>query len=136
MIGNGYWSCGIAVEWKYAGSGEWGWGAWVEYLDDGFVNDNTDAGVVSTEGTLHTRYPVRHGETADALTVAIDVIRADAERLGITWKNPKVWYRGEEPAPGTEGMPWGWRRMLNTQSDRLGWEHYYAKARSLEAKRS
>ena len=128
MIGNGYWSTGITVTWQYSGSGDYGWAASLEYLDDGFCNDDADVGRVSTEGTLHTRYAVRQGETADALTVVIDTIKADAERLGIRWgavtPGATVYYKGDgedEDFP----PPDGWREMVNAQAERLGWQSGY-----------
>ena len=125
MIGNGYWATGITVLWQYSGSGDYGWSARVEYLDGGFCNDDADKGQVSTEGILHTRYAVRDGKTADALTVVIDTIKADAERLGVRWpapgqSKPHVYYKGDgedEDYP----PPDGWRELVDAQAARLGW---------------
>ena len=132
MIGKDYWATGITVNYGYSGSGAYGWGAEVKYFDAGFCSDDTDAGRVSTEGELRTRYYVRQGETADALTVAIDTIKADAERLGITWQdNASVYYKGdgedsEDPAPE------GWRDLVDSHTRRLGWQAIYGGKISAE----
>lgn len=124
MIGNGYWAVGITV-WH---SPERGWRARVEYKDDGFVNDRPWAGQISTEGVLETRYWVDDSSAGDGLTVAVDLIKADAERLGITWKHmpevssPTVYYdeNNEDYLP-----PDGWHGLMNAQAVRLGWPPYY-----------
>ena len=133
MIGKDYWSTGITVNYGYSGSGAYGWGAEVKYyFDAGLSSDDTDAGRVSTEGELRTRYYVRQGSEADALTVAIDVIKADAERLGITWQdNASVYYKGdgedvEYPAPE------GWRDLVDAHTRRLGWHAIYGSTVSTE----
>lgn len=123
MIGNTYWSTGILVRHD---NGKWH--ATVEYFDNGFVDDNADDRRVSTEGKLHTRYYLRDGKHADALTIAIDTVKADAERLGITWRD--VWateakatiYMDDE-----ETAPAGWRELANAQARRLGWEPCYSE---------
>lgn len=125
MIGNGYWSTGITVNYNYSGQGAYGWGAEVKYLDAGFCSDDADAGIVSTEGELRTRYYVRQGSEADALTVVIDVIKADAERLGITWQDTAcVYYKGDGE-DGDNPAPDGWRELVDAQSRRLGWHTIY-----------
>lgn len=132
MIGSGYWSIGITVAWTYAGGGDYGWRASLSFLDDGFCSDDADQGVVSTEGKLQTRYAVREGDTADALTVVIDTLIADAQRLGILLAQPgggtaALYYEGdgendEFPPPD------GWRELLGQHADRLGWRRLYGSA--------
>lgn len=124
MIGSGYWSTGITVEYRYAGQGDYGWAAKVAYLDDGFVDDNPGARNISTEGTLHTRYAVRDcTDGTSALAAVIDVIKADAERLGITWKTPAIYYQGDGHIENIDDLPApeGWRQMLRDQAQRIGW---------------
>jgi hypothetical protein len=128
VIGTGWWSTGITVAWQYSGMGRQGWAATLDYYDDGFCNDNPDKGEVSTEGTLRTRYAVRPGDTSDALTVVIDVLKADAERLGIRWTAggdgvPSLYYKtdGEDPECPP---PLGWRELLRAHAIRLGWRTY------------
>ena len=132
MIGSGYWTTGITVRYGYSGMNLYGWAASVGFYDDGFCSDDTDSGTISTEGTLRTRYYVREGAGpgADALAAAIDVIKADAERLGIRFRQdglmtPHVYYQGDgedEDWP----PPAGWRELVDAQSARLGWEGLYA----------
>jgi len=127
MIGKDYWSAGITVRYAYAGGGRMGWCAELSYLDGGFCDDSPERGIVSTEGVLRTRYVIPASEAADVLTVAIDALKADAERLGITWRDPSVYYKydGEdEDGP----PPDGWRELLGSQADRLGWRRLYAAA--------
>jgi hypothetical protein len=112
MIGSAYWSTGISV-----GYSDERWVASAKFLDDGFANDDVDDLRISTEGTLHTRYYVRDGKHVDALTVVIDTVKADAERLGIVWKDPHIYvntHDGEVPA--------AIQRLVDRQAVRLGWE--------------
>lgn len=121
---SGYWSTGITVSHN---NGKWS--ASVNFLDDGFANDDPDAGAISTEGALHTRYFVTDGENIDGLTAAIDTVKADAERLGITWRrdvmSPGVYMRGDAEDPDWPA-PAGWRELVNAQSERLGWTPIYS----------
>lgn len=146
MIGTRYWSTGITVRYAYAGAsrregilvGQYGWMASLNFLDDGFNNDDRDSGQIATEGELRTRYFVRaHAEPASAdeiqeghrkaLQVAIDVLCADAERMGIHFgtaaSGPWLYYQGDG-----ESAEWpppdGWRLLLAEQATRLGWETY------------
>jgi len=123
MIGSSYGSTGITVVHTYAGGGEDGWAATLDYLDGGFCNDEPGKGIVSTEGTLRTRYCVRDGSCADPLGTAIDVLRADAERMGILWREPCLYYRGDGESPDWP-PPDGWRDMLAAQAERIGWRTY------------
>lgn len=120
MIGNSYWSTGITLTYH---DGEWG--ASLTFLDAGFLDDDADAGQVSTEGTLRTRYAVHDGDEVDGLTAAIDALMADAARLGIEWRRmpgvaPSL-FTDEAEAPGWE-WPAGWRELVGAQAERLGWE--------------
>jgi hypothetical protein len=126
LIGDRYWATGITVHADPEHMDRWT--AEVVYVDDGLPggDDNTDKGVISTEGRLYTRYAVRPGDTADALTAAIDVIKADAERIGVTWaKDATVCYIGAGrwdvfPPPAR------WRETVNAQAVRLGWRPAYS----------
>jgi len=132
MIGNGYWATGISVKYGYHGSGLYGWSAQVRFYDDGFAgDDNTASGAIVTEGTLGTRYFICDGDTpeGDGLAAAIDAVKADAERLGITWHReenvrPSVYCDHEEDGDG----PDGWRKLVDAQSARLGWQPAYSTA--------
>lgn len=132
MIGNGYWATGITVRYGYHGSGMYDWSAEVRFRDDGSAGDgDTDSAAVTTEGTLKTRYLVCEGTDPDidALAVVIDAVKADAERLGITWSGwsglPTVYYQGDGDDEGYP-PPDGWRDMVNAQAIRLGWRPVYA----------
>jgi hypothetical protein len=125
MIGNGYWSTGIVVAYS-----DWHGGAWsaeVEYFDSGFCDDDAANGIISTQGKLNTRYAVRDGSEA-TLTAVIDVIKADAERLGITFRAgggaPNVYYKGDGEN-GNYPPPPNWRGLIDAQSRRLGWQTVY-----------
>ena len=131
MIGSGYWATGITVRYGYSGMNLYGWAATVEFYDDGFCSDDTDRSTISTEGMLRTRYYVREGTHTDAaaLATAIDTVKADAEWLGITFRDdgvmaPCVYYQGDgedEDYP----PPAGWREMVDAQAARLGWRGLY-----------
>jgi hypothetical protein len=116
-----YWSTGITV---HQNTDTHGWAASLDYLDDGFVNDDPDAGRVSTEGTLRTRYFVRGTGTTSGLSAAIDALVADAARLGIVFREPSLYYRGDgesEDFPAPEG----WRETLAREAARIGWRTIY-----------
>jgi hypothetical protein len=53
------------------------------------------------------------------------VLRADAERLGIQWRDPTVYYKGDGEDPEYP-PPDGWRELLAAQAARLGWYSIYA----------
>ena len=131
MIGNGYWATGITVKHGYSGMNLHGWAANVDFYDSGFCDDNPDAAAISTQGILSTRYFVREGDSpdTDGLAAAVDAVKRDAERLGITWGAdaavpPTVYYIGDgedEDFP----PPDGWRELVNAQARRLGWKPLY-----------
>jgi hypothetical protein len=120
MISNdtGYWATGITVK-HHNGK----WTASVTFHDNGFANDDPDAGRISTEGTLHTRYYIADGEQVDGLTAAIDAVKADAERLGIIWRTPTVYM--DQDGEGSDDSA-GWRSLVDSQAERLGWAPSYA----------
>jgi hypothetical protein len=113
MIGERYWATGITVSWD--GSR---WNADVDFYDDGFV----DFG--ATQGHLGTRYGK---EGWAGLAAVVDVVKADAERLGIEFRHitgepPALWVPGD----GEDGgLPDGWQRQLADQAERLGWRSVY-----------
>lgn len=132
MIGNGHWATGITVAWTYAGGGDYGWAAEVDYLDAGFCDDIPGTSHISTEGTLRTRYAVRNTKDGESsLASVIDVIKADAERLGLEWHEPRLYYRGDGEATDYP-PPDDWRETLAAQSERLGWQHPYRTERAGE----
>jgi len=129
-----YWATGITV--TYAPLAErindepyGGWHASLDYHDDGFANNDPDTGEVSTEGTMVTRYPVRNAKIRSGLSVAIDTLVADANRLGIDFiavgglAAPFLYYRGDGEDENHPG-PDGWRDMLRTEAARIGWITY------------
>jgi len=129
-----YWATGITVTHQpFAGRTDGephsGWGASLDYCDDGFADDDPEKGFVSTEGTLHTRYAVRDSTTRSGLSIAVDNLLADAKRLGIQFNPcspdsaPFLYYRGdgensEFPPPD------GWRQTLATEAARIGFVSY------------
>lgn len=136
MIGDGYWATGITVRYGYTGQNLYGWSAEVEFFDNGFNDDDTDNGLISTEGTLHTRYGVREGDgpDADALSTAVDTVKRDAERLGIRFRGglvgPYVYYHRDGRDADSPPPP-GWREMVNAQAGRLGWKPLYRAGSAL-----
>lgn len=134
-----YWTTGITVAWNPRAQyrdkvHSPGWSASLEFFDDGFCDDNADAGQVATQGELRTRYFVADGVHASGLGVALDVLLADAQRMGITFQNPYLYYKGdgeneEYPAPD------GWKETLAAQAKRLGWDTPYKMLDAIKARR-
>jgi hypothetical protein len=129
--GSGYWATGITL--RREGYGRPAWSGHIDFLDDGFVGDNnTDAGIVSTEGRLRTRYALNDGDTVTGLRAVVDALLADAGRLGITFLGgPYLYYEGDGESVDFPPPP-GWQRMLADESERIGWECLY---RQVEADR-
>lgn len=117
MIGPGYWATGITIE-QYESDSRWY--VRLEFFDDGWCEDG------STQGTLRCRYP-----NAD-LAAAIDSLKADAERLGITWGSrngavtPTIYYPGDGGWADTYYPP-NWREIADEQAKRLGWKASYSE---------
>jgi hypothetical protein len=100
MIGPGYWSTGITISRTSRGQ----WRVTLDFFDDGFAEDG------STEGILRVRYDMTD------LGTAVDLLKDDAERLGITWRDPAVYAKDD----AEQLKPFATR-----QSTRLGWEPCY-----------
>ena len=126
-----YWSTGISLHWQECaqrnqdGSRHPGWGGTLDFLDDGFTDDDADAGQVSTQGTLRTRYAVIDGDAVSGLRAVMETLIADAARLGIEFRSaadrrPMLMYRGDgedENYPAPEG----WRELLAAEAERINW---------------
>ena len=110
MIGPGYWSTGIMIALI-----DDQWHVTMEFLDDGFCDQK------STQGTLVCRY------LCDDLTESIDILKADAERLGIIWKDPTLYYQGDGEDEEWYPPPEGWKELIVAQARRLGWRSVYAR---------
>jgi hypothetical protein len=119
MIGDGYWSSGITVTYQESSRG---WLASATFYDDGFGRSDADTGEISTTGVLTSRYFVPDGRERDGLTAAIDTVKTDAERLGITWRDPALFVPGDGDGP-QQPLPAGWRSLLDEHAARLGWEN-------------
>lgn len=124
-----YWSTGITLAWReaYLSHGE-SWSGSLDYFDDGFASDNPDTATVSTEGTLRTSYGVEHTGRTDALALVIDTLIADAEKLGIEFREralgfPMLYYRVDGEAPDCPPPP-NYRELLAEQARRIGWATY------------
>ena len=83
MIGNDYYFVGINLRYGYAGSNQNGWSAILDFTDAGFANDDVAGGIVSTEGTLTTRYSLRDSNGVSGAQVALESVLRDAAKLGI-----------------------------------------------------
>lgn len=134
-----YWSTGITVTWaplaeRINDEPYGGWHAKLGYSDDGFVDNDPDTGRVSTEGTLYTRYPVRDAKIRSGLSVAVDALLADAERLGIEFipvgPFPESWLFYEGDGENEEHPPPdGWRETLAAEAERIGFRSYATSAK-------
>jgi hypothetical protein len=118
-----YWSTGITVRYGYSGGGQYGWSARLDFYDDGFANDDTAGQSVSTEGRLVTRYFVCDGEKASGLSIALDVLRADAEKLGIRFNDEATLYYAADGEDLDNPPPDGWRAALGAEAARIGWKY-------------
>lgn len=127
----GYWATGITLLWSPRahwsnGTSRPGWNATVDFYDDGFRDDDTDAWQISTQGHLQTRYFVTDGEHEPGIGAALDALLRDARRFGIEFKDPQLYYRGDGESEDYP-PPDGWRDMLAEQAERLGWRTPYRK---------
>ena len=114
MIGTRYWSTGIIVARHDANR----WSAEVKFFDDGFCDNG------SSEGVLRARYlgPLSH---------VVDLVKADAERLGIRWGatpdlQPSIYYDGDGERSDLPPPPPNWCALVNAEAARLGWRQCYA----------
>lgn len=134
-----YWSVGITVAWapfaeRIAGKIYSGWHARLDFHDDGHCDNDPDAGRVSTDGRLFTRYPVRDGEIRTGLSAAIDTLLTDAKKLGIEMvpsasKRPGLFYEGDAKS-AEHPPPEGWRNLLAAEAERVGFDSYETRTPS------
>lgn len=119
MIGPNYWSTGIVV--LFAPPALWDseerprYNARLKFFDDGFAQES------STEGELRVRY-----YEPDLATV-LDVLIADANRLGIELKAHKrtpFLYVENDGENSDVFLPSDWKAQLHIQATRLGWNTY------------
>lgn len=85
MIGHSYRSTGITLRYGIGvANGLDGWAAEVKFHDDGFGSPDfaLNAGQVSTEGELRTRYFVSAGDGREGAVAAAQAVRPDAARMG------------------------------------------------------
>jgi hypothetical protein len=125
-----YWSTGITVTWapiaeRVGGEPYPGWHVSLEYSDEGWADNDSERGQVSTRGTLHTRYPVRDSKTRSGLSIAIDTLLTDAKRLGIDFTRPDdqlpmLYHRDSSDGSGRP-PPDGWRALIQAEAARIGW---------------
>ena len=111
MIGNQYWTTGIKIR-RHA-DGRWSLG--LDYYDDGFANKE------STEGTLRVRYVVEDIERA------VRLLKADADRLGISFRAPNpdmtpTIYWDDEENPDVPGEH---LQLVQNLCALLGWRCCY-----------
>ncbi len=121
MIGDGYWSSGIMLTYHPSTRG---WHAAATYYDDGFGRSDADTGQISTVGALESRYYIPDGRERDGLTAVIDAVKADAEQLGIHWRDPALFVRGDGEDP-QQPLPADWRTLLGEHASRLRWDSPY-----------
>jgi hypothetical protein len=120
MIGPAYWSSGITVAYQPPDR----WHASLSFYDDGFATCDADSAQIATAGTLANRYVVPDGTCRSGLDAAIDTLKADAEHLGIGWRDPSLFVAGDGDDP-TKPLPADWPDLLAEQAERLGWDCPY-----------
>lgn len=115
MVGDKYWSTGITV-W-HTGVGADFWAAKAEFFDGGFCDG------MASEGEIRARY-------VGPLAAVVDLVKADAERLGIQWgalgDGGTIYYRGDGEHADIPGAPADWRERVNAEARRIGWHETYA----------
>jgi hypothetical protein len=114
MIGEHYWSIGIVIWLFDARPGQaQRWGALLDFYDDAWAPEN------GTEGRLKARY-------LGPLNEVLPMLKADAERLGIIWRDPHILYRDDgQPQPDADPPPANWRTICNEEGRKLGWKPLY-----------
>ncbi len=118
MIGKSHWSTGIIL--RYYGDSHPAWQGTLDFLDELFVRDDPDAGLINTRGTLETRFVPTSGHYADTVAVVIDTLMTDAARFGIEFREPVLDVDGEGDDPHRP-LPEGWVDLLEEQGRRIGW---------------
>jgi len=118
----GYWSVGINLRWM---PDDRMWAGKIDFFDDGFADDDADTRKISTQGSLRTRYFVRNGKQQTALSVIIDTLIADAAKLGITFRDPDLFYETDGESERFPPPP-GWRETLTAEAERIGWTTPYS----------
>lgn len=117
MIGDNFWSVGIIISWRRYNNVNGEWNAKVEFFDNGICEDG------STRGVLSSRYYESN------LDKVIDIIKADAEKLGIEFKvidglSPYIFMEGDGEIKG-KNYPENWKKIINDQAIRIGWKPVY-----------
>lgn len=113
MVGTEYWYTGITV--KHSGGK---WCASLDFYDSDFCDDD------STEGRLTTRYFI------DGLSRAIDILLADAARLGLVPSHtmpdcPTIYVPGDGEGAESAALPPDWRAQVRAECERRGWRCVY-----------
>ena len=109
-----YFAAGIVVHWLGRSDGNVPrdeWSARADFRDGGHCQDD------STEGHVKTRYYL-------PLAQAIDVVKADIEKLGIRWFNPTLYYESDGENRSFP-PPDGWRETLRAEAARIGFKCSY-----------
>jgi hypothetical protein len=91
MIGEQYWANGIIA--TYFGEDQWG--LQIDFLDDGFCNEE------STQGSIKTRY-------ITSLDNGIETLIKDAKKLGIKLNDDFILYAYQDGYSKDHPMPKNW----------------------------
>jgi len=115
MFGDILYAIGITVWYGYAGNDKDGWWAAVEFQDDGHCDNN------SIKGEIHTKY-------GGPLSLQIDTIKHDAEKLGIQFPTianmtPSLVYLNDGETKDYP-PPNDWRQILKKEAKRIGFRSY------------
>ena len=131
MIGSGYFHNHFTATYGYSGNNENGWSVSAKFIDAGFASDDVKSGHISTEGELHTRYMVRNADGISGIKVAVEVLLADLNRMGITavYDLPGSVLGGAINIKRRRGypIPVSEKIAIFDLADSLGWEVYGIK---------
>lgn len=108
MVGQKYYSPGITI--KYHGVPN-RWSAEVTFSDSGHANPK------STQGAVRNSYVID-------LRSAIDVVKADAENLGIVWTEPCLFMHDDGRSTDFP-PPENWQKIMMSEAARIGFRNIY-----------
>ncbi len=116
MIGQQYWANGIIA--TYFGDNQWG--LQIDFLDDGFCNEE------STQGSIKTRYLTN-------LDNGIKTLIEDAKNLGIKFNDGFTLYAYQDGASKDYPMPENWVSIFEKACEKHNLAMIYKEKENVQA---